>query len=77
MVGERNSSIFINEEIPSTITASLIIKFSMDYVVEEKEKNQRLLIIPELNLDILWGFFDGSSQGHPVVCGVGVVLFLK
>jgi ribonuclease HI len=33
--------------------------------------------MPEINQEISWGFFDGTSQGHPPQCGMGVVPFLK
>jgi ribonuclease HI len=33
--------------------------------------------MPEMDFGTPWGFFDGASQGHPPMCGVGVVLFFN
>jgi ribonuclease HI len=44
---------------------------------EMKTKNPRLLVMSHLDFEIPWGFFDGAFQGHPPMCGVGVVLHLK
>jgi ribonuclease HI len=33
--------------------------------------------MPEIDFKISWGYFDGACQGHPPVCGIGVVLFLN
>jgi hypothetical protein len=73
----RNSSIFRNVGIPPATTTSLIINISKDFIVDAKEKNHRFSILPDMDLDISWGLFDGAIQGHPPVCAVGVVLFLK
>jgi hypothetical protein len=71
------SIIFRNEYNPPEVTTGFIIKITKEFVVEPKEKKQRVPIIPELDLDIPWGFFDGSIQGDQPVCGVGKVFFLK
>jgi hypothetical protein len=31
----------------------------------------------EIDYEIPWGFFNRACQGHPLVCGPGVVLFLN
>jgi len=31
----------------------------------------------ELEFEVPWSFFDEAYQGHPLVCGVGVVVHLK
>lgn len=48
-----------------------------EYKVEVKSKNPKKPIMQAIDYDIPWGFFDGACQGLPLVCGVGVVLFMS
>jgi len=34
-------------------------------------------VLPSLNYEIPWGYFDGTSQRFPPKCGVDVVLFIN
>ena len=38
---------------------------------------RRLITTPNINKDIPWGFFGGSSQGMPPLGGVGAVIFIS
>jgi hypothetical protein len=69
--------IFKNGVIPPKVSFDLIIKISREFKLDPKENKLRIPIIPNLNQEITWGFFDGASQGHPPRCGVRVVLFFK
>jgi hypothetical protein len=68
--------IFKNEEVPHEVLVDHIIKISKEFKLDPNEKKTRLLIMPELNQEIPWGFFVGASKGHPLRCGIGVVLFI-
>jgi ribonuclease HI len=34
-------------------------------------------IMPKIDQGMAWGFFDGANQGHPLRCGVDMVLYLN
>jgi hypothetical protein len=53
------------------------INISKEFKLDPKENKTRLSIMPKFNQKIPWGFFDGTFQGHPPRCGVGVVLFIN
>jgi ribonuclease HI len=50
---------------------------SNEFQVKKKGKNVWNPMILEIDQGIAWGFFDGASQGHPPIFGVGVVLHLS
>jgi hypothetical protein len=56
-----DSTIFNNKYISVEITVNHIIKMAKKFVVEDKEKPLRCLVILALDLETPWGFFDGSS----------------
>jgi hypothetical protein len=72
-----NSSIFQNADIPPEISAGLIVKLTQEYKMEPKLKNPRAPVMPQLDSNIPWAFFDGASQGDPPVCVVGAVLYMN
>jgi ribonuclease HI len=45
--------------------------------MEPKQKKNKNSVMPHIDYDILWGFFDGASQGDPPRCGVGGFFFLN
>jgi len=45
--------------------------------VKAKRNKTKIPIMPPMKEEIPWGFYDDASQGHPPMCGVSVVLFLK
>jgi len=34
-------------------------------------------VTPPLDCGIPWGYFDGASQDHPPLCGIGIFLHLS
>jgi ribonuclease HI len=47
-------------------------------ILKKIPKNKQCTpILPTLDYDIPWGYFDGASQGHPPSCRVGVVMFIN
>jgi hypothetical protein len=74
---DRNSSIFRDTAIPPEITADIVLRLSNEFMMDLKVKGPRLPTMPEVDFEVPWGFFDGACQGHPHVCGVGIVLYLS
>jgi hypothetical protein len=58
------------------VTVAITLGQAEEFKVDPKVPKPRLLVMPSLDLGILWGFFDGAAQGHPSKCSVGVVLFI-
>lgn len=73
----RNSSTFKDKDIPTEVTASITLNLAKEIVMELKSKNPKIPSMPTLDYEIPWGYFDEACQGHPPICGVGVVLFLN
>jgi hypothetical protein len=73
----HNSIIFRDKDIPLDVIAGLVIKITKEYMVDHKVKIPRNLVMPVLDGDIPWGYFDCASEGHPPICRVGEVLFLN
>jgi ribonuclease HI len=44
---------------------------------KKRKKNPLNLIMPLIDYEITWGYFDGESQGHPPMCGVGIIIFIN
>jgi hypothetical protein len=72
-----NSTIFKDKWVSPEITTALTLSQATEF--KEDPKGQKLCnpILPSLDYEIPWGYFDGASQGHPPSCGVGVVLYIN
>jgi hypothetical protein len=48
-------------------------------VYPQVEEKQKILSKKEevINMDIPWAYFDGASQGNPLVGGLGGILYLS
>ena len=69
--------IFQDKHVPPAVIAHLIIRQMKEYESCLKDKKHTDLVMPEINFEILWGHFNGASQGHPTMCGAGVVLHVN
>jgi len=47
----------------------------MNFKECSKQKKNKIFVKPAFGLSTPWGFFDGASQGHPVMGGAGGVFF--
>jgi hypothetical protein len=54
----------------------LVVNLANEFRSEPKANKRRMLVMPELMEGLMWGFYDGTSYGHPPRCGVGVVLHI-
>ena len=63
--------------IPAEVTSHHVENLSLKHNFAIKVKVPRNPVIPMLNYDIPWGFFEGVSQGHNPKCGVEVVMRLS
>lgn len=54
-----------------------IISFAKEFKSDKKTTSQCTTQIQYLDYDIPWGYFDGTSQGDPPHCGVGVVIYFN
>jgi hypothetical protein len=52
-------------------------RMTLEFKCDSKYKKQRVLVILILYFDTPCTFFDGSSQGHHLICGVWVVLLIS
>jgi hypothetical protein len=73
----QNSSIFKGKDIHPEVTTDIILNMSKEFTLDINIRDLRTLVMPKLDFGIPWGFFDEVCQGHPPICGVGVVLFRK
>jgi ribonuclease HI len=73
----RNMYIFQNKSIPTEVVVEIIYQMVIFYKKDPEKKKRRIPTMPELIEETPWGFFDGTSQGHPLVCGVGAVLYIN
>jgi hypothetical protein len=73
---ECNSSLSQDKQVPSEVFFGLIEKLKKEFKCEPKQKKTMIPTMSSMRFEIPWGFFDGSSQGHPPRCKVGVVLFI-
>lgn len=53
----------------------MILNLVSEYKVKPKDLKPCVPVMPQIDLMIPWVFFDGSSQGHPSIGGVGIVLY--
>jgi len=53
------------------------MNLSKEFMTDIKLKYPRIPVMLEIDFRICWEFFDRACQGHPPVCGVGVVLYIK
>ena len=74
---DRNIVIFNNKMIPPEVTSTLVIQWVREHRSQEKKPKIRMLVPPEINKDIPWAYFDGASQGDPLLGGSGRVLYLS
>jgi ribonuclease HI len=44
---------------------------------KEKAPKSKNIVAPQINKEVPWRFFDGSSQGHPGRCGARAVLYIS
>jgi hypothetical protein len=71
----RNEMIFQGLELSPAQVAHKIRSTCNGNWSSSKTKPARILKEPEIDYDQAWGFFDGTCQGVPSLCGVGVILF--
>jgi hypothetical protein len=69
----HNTSIFKDKYIPPEITTNITLNLAEEF----KEKNPCILVMPSINYEVPWGYFDVMCQGHPPSCGVGAVLYIN
>ena len=69
--------IFQDKHVPPAVIAHLIIRQMKEYESCLKDKKHTDLVMLEINFEILWGHFNGASQGHPTMCGAGAVLHVN
>jgi hypothetical protein len=72
----RNLNIFHNKGLPTEVLVDLICHLAIFFKKDLGKKKQCIPTMPMLVEETPWGFFDGASQGHPPICGVGVVLYI-
>lgn len=60
--------------IPAEVVIGIIDSTCKAFETETKSEKTRMLVMPAIDQEILWGFFDGASEGAPQICGVGAVL---
>jgi hypothetical protein len=74
---DRNHIVFQDKQIHSGSGGILIEKLTNEYKCDPKQQKVRVLLMPLLDYETPWGFFDGASQGHPPRCGFRVLLFMN
>ena len=73
----RNKAIF-KDTLPSfDLTVNLLLQKVMEHHKEIKPKPKRVLKPPRLDKNTPWAFFDGASQGEPLLGGVGGILHMN
>ena len=55
----------------------LIEKVSREFKLDPKTKKPRILVMPQLDFDMSWGYFDGANLGHSPRMGINVILYLN
>ena len=63
--------------IPPEVTSALVIQWVREHRSQEKKPKIRMLVPPEINKDIPWAYFDGASQGDPLLGGSRGVIYLS
>jgi hypothetical protein len=56
----RNSTIFKGKWIAPEVIATITLNQAPDFKDDPKESKQRTPILPTLDYEILWGYFDGA-----------------
>ena len=54
-----------------------MVQWVREHRSQEKEQKIRVLVPPEINKDIPWAFFNGASQGDPLLGGLRGVLYFS
>jgi hypothetical protein len=75
--GGLEKVIFHDQQIPLEVTIGLILKWTHEFKVEPKPAKERLPVMPQLDYDTSWGFFNCTNQGHCSLYGIRAILFLN
>jgi ribonuclease HI len=73
----RNNAVFNDKFMPPEVTTNITLNQAVEFREDPKALKTRLPVLPTIDYEVPWGYFDGASQGHPPMCGVGVVLYIK
>ena len=71
----RNRSIFNNAWIPPDITISLLMNKIKEHNLNTVISKKRITRVPVINNETPWAYFDGASQGEPLLGGAGAVIY--
>jgi hypothetical protein len=63
--------------MPLEVMMNLTLNQEVEFRENMKAIKLCILVIPSIDYEVPWGYFDGAIQGHPPMCGVRVVLFIK
>jgi len=73
----HNQAIFHNIIMSVEVVNQLVLKSFMDFKACPEKKRNKSIVNSDFNMSTSWGFFDRSSQGHPVEGGVGFVFYIN
>nr|ADE75964.1 unknown [Picea sitchensis] len=63
--------------MPPEVMANLSLTQAVEFREDLKALKPHIPVILSIDYEVPWGYFDSASKGHPPMCGVGVVLFIK
>jgi hypothetical protein len=75
LVGEEHEY-FSEKLVPPLVVVGLVSNLSQEFLMEKKPCKNRKIVAPIIDKIIPLGFFDGASQGHPLVVDLELVLYI-
>jgi hypothetical protein len=73
----QNNSFFKDKLVPLEVTTTLTLNHVVKFGEDPKATKPRNPVFVSIDYEIPWGYLDGASEGHLLMCGVGVVLFIN
>ena len=61
---------------PAQVAHMIILEKDTNKIIPKKQPD-RILLMPGIDHEKLWGFFNGASKGVPSICDAGAVLLLR
>lgn len=71
-----NRSIFKDKTMTPQLIAANFVAIANHVVVIQKLPQARFLVQEAIDKSFPWGYFDGATQGEPIVCGAWALLYL-
>ena len=73
----RNRNIFEDKVTTPHLVAANSVAIANHFLAIQKPPRIRTLVQEVIDKSYPWGYFDGTTQGDPKMCGAGALLYLE